>query len=1015
MKKLFCLISLLALLVSGCSEEEMLRNGTSASGARVFTTSFENDESRTYLENGLYSRWTEGDRISLFDGSNLNLEYKFDGKTGDNGGTFSMVYKPEATGSTLNTNYAIYPYSKDIKISKDGLISTILPSEQHYAENSYGLGDNTMVAVTHNVYDMFLKFKNVGGSLKFKFYGDEVTIKSITLKGNNGEKLAGKASIVSGYDTTPTITMDEEATQLLTLNCGAGVRVGATEKTATEFWFVLPPTTFTKGFTITITDTNDGIFTKTTEKVIEIKRNTVQPLSAVKVETVIDWEAIYAMERAALIELYNATDGNNWINKNNWCSERPLNEWTGVSINKDGRVERLSFNFNNMKGAIPECIGKLAMLKSLDMYGCGIIGPLPESLADCKNFQSLELGNNPLTGAVIPEYWGQHMEKLEYLGIYNTDLGGELPKSIGGMKSLKNLFIPSNRITGTIPESIGGLTQLEELKLSGNLLTGSIPESMANLSNLKNFALHSNQFNGTIPKAFQETETWKNFWPDILDNNEFDISNVRFYGPSFKDVKTLDGQTISDDIYTKNKLTILCTWLEWAGTEYLDALKEMYAKYKDMGLEIICYSKERDINVIKDFMQKNSVEWTTFSVEENKDKFLLKNTFYPFANIIAPNGEIINTSVYSSIEEHFPKDLFIELEYDKYESTDYSKDGEVKKLQTATKGNGIDIILMGDAFCDREISDGTYDRVMNTAIEKFFEVEPYKSFRDHFNVYSVTTVSKHGIYGEHYGKKYEKYSESALDTYHLLGTSRTGGDDDKVLAYANKTGINNLSNSVIIVILNSPEYGGTCYMYTPFPDEIAFDWGQGLSISFFPMGENDEDLGQVLNHEAGGHGFAKLADEYAYQSNGAIPSEEIQNYKLEAKFGWWKNVDFTNELNQIKWYHFLRDDRYNKEGLWAYEGACTYWTGVWRPTEYSIMRYNTGGYNAPSREAIYYRIHKLAYGADWQYDFEKFVEYDAINRKSSKAAKVRNYVEKPRDFIPLHPPVIKRYPTRYMK
>ena len=105
MKNLFCLISLLALLVSGCSEEEMLRNGTSASGeGRTFTTSFEKIESRTYLENGLYSRWTEGDRISLFDGSNLNLEYKFDGKTGDNGGTFSMVYKPEATGSTLNTN-----------------------------------------------------------------------------------------------------------------------------------------------------------------------------------------------------------------------------------------------------------------------------------------------------------------------------------------------------------------------------------------------------------------------------------------------------------------------------------------------------------------------------------------------------------------------------------------------------------------------------------------------------------------------------------------------------------------------------------------------------------------------------------------------------------------------------------------------------------------------------------------------------------------------------------------------
>jgi len=717
-------------------------------------------------------------------------------------------------------------------------------------------------------------------------------------------------------------------------------------------------------------------------------------------------------ERNTLIAFYKALNGDNWKTKNNWCSDRPLNEWSDVRVNEDGYVVELSFNYNNMQGSIPKCIGQLSHLKKLDMYGCGIVGPLPDELADCKHLQSIELGNNPLTGAVIPEYWGKHMQKLEYLGIYNTELGGELPRSIGGMKSLKNLFLASNKITGTIPESIGQLPVIEELRLSGNNLTGSIPESMVNLPKLKDFSLHSNNFQGSIPKAFQQTDNWKNFWPNILDNNEFDISNVRFYGPSFKDVKTLDGKTISDDIYSKNKLTILCTWLEWGGTEYLDALKEMYAKYKDMGLEIICYSKERDINVIKDFMQKNSIEWTTFSVEENKDKFLLKNTYYPFANIIAPNGEIIDTSVYNSIEYQFPKDLFIELEYDKYESTDYSKDGEVKKLQTATKGNGIDIILMGDAFSDRQIADGTYDRVMNTAMEKFFVEEPYKSFRDHFNVYRVTTVSKHDIYGELYGQKYKKYSESALDCFWGVG-SFVGGDDFKVQDYAEKTGIDNFYNSTIIVIMNSAEYAGTCYMFEPMPEDISTDWGNGQSIAYFPMGENDETLGQVLSHEAGGHGFAKLGDEYAYQEYGAIPSDELQSHKEASQFGWWKNVDFTDNPTQVKWYHFLRDNRYDKDGLGVYEGGLTYWTGVWRATENSIMRYNTGGFNAPSREAIYYRIHKMAYGADWQYDYEKFVEYDAINRKES--ARSVNYVEVPKNFKPLHAPIIKRYTKKHGK
>ena len=81
----------------------------------------------------------------------------------------------------------------------------------------------------------------------------------------------------------------------------------------------------------------------------------------------------------------------------------------------------------------------------------------------------------------------------------------------------------------------------------------------------------------------------------------------------------------------------------------------------------------------------------------------------------------------------------------------------------------------------------------------------------------------------------------------------------------------------------------------------------------------------------------------------------------------------------------------------SFEGGLTYWSGVWRPTEDSIMRYNTGCFNAQSREAIYYRIHKLAYGDSWEYDYEEFVEYDAVNRSSSSAPQKsrRNYVERP--------------------
>ena len=283
MKQVLFFVLLLAMLVSGCSQEEMLRNGTFASEeSRIFITSFEKNESRTYVENGCLSRWTKGDFISLFVGNTLNCQYLFDGETGDSGGKFFMFGKPEGKGTSLNTNYAVYPYDKDMTISNDGVLAVTLPSEQSYAENSYGLGDNTMVAVTENADDTFLNFKNVGGSIKLQLYGDDITVKSIILMGNNGEKIAGKATLTAAYDKTPVVSMAEDATTFITLDCGKeGVKIGTSEEEATAFWITVPPTTFEKGITITVKDV-DKSFVKTTDKQLVIKRNVVTPMVPVR-------------------------------------------------------------------------------------------------------------------------------------------------------------------------------------------------------------------------------------------------------------------------------------------------------------------------------------------------------------------------------------------------------------------------------------------------------------------------------------------------------------------------------------------------------------------------------------------------------------------------------------------------------------------------------------------------------------------------------------------------------------
>ena len=213
-----------------------------------------------------------------------------------------------------------------------------------------------------------------------------------------------------------------------------------------------------------------------------------------------------------------------------------------------------------------------------------------------------------------------------------------------------------------------------------------------------------------------------------------------------------------------------------------------------------------------------------------------------------------------------------------------------------------------------------------------------------------------------------------------------------------------MDDALIIVLMNKDSYAGGCYIY----DAPGGDYGRGTSIAYLPVNSNPETFRSIVLHEAGGHGFAKLADEYSYEDSGSVTLEIKNATKANEQFGWWQNIDFTNNNTQVKWSTFISDSRYANENIGCYEGGLTYRSGVWHPTQESIMNQNTGGFNAPSRYAIWYRINKLAYGESWNGTYEDFVEYDAINRTPSAVAKRaqsrRNYVEKP--LPQLAPPVV---------
>ena len=221
-------------------------------------------------------------------------------------------------------------------------------------------------------------------------------------------------------------------------------------------------------------------------------------------------------DRVALIALYNATDGPNWVSKTNWLSDQRLGEWYGVTTDGSGRVTRLDLNTNRLIGEIPPELGSLPNLQWLDLsnhgYACGeqgcdpsspsanrLSGEMPAELGDLTNLRRLDLTANQLSGE-IPSEPGR-LANLEYLGLTGNPLRGEIPPELGSLTSLETLELSFNRLSGEMPAELGDLANLRSLDLSANQLRGEIPLELGHLASLQWLWLHNNQLSGEIPPA----------------------------------------------------------------------------------------------------------------------------------------------------------------------------------------------------------------------------------------------------------------------------------------------------------------------------------------------------------------------------------------------------------------------------------------------------------------------------------------------------------------------------------
>ena len=293
-----------------------------------------------------------------------------------------------------------------------------------------------------------------------------------------------------------------------------------------------------------------------------------------------------------------------------------------------------------------------------------------------------------------------------------------------------------------------------------------------------------------------------------------------------------------------------------------------------------------------------------------------------------------------------------------YTSSDYSRDGEVVALQSASVGRGVNFILLGDGFLDRDMDpDGKYEKRMRSAMEALFAYEPYRSERARFNVYTVKVVSANEQYNTEPSDRRLTYDDG----------SDIGFRSSVAIQYALKAPNATGQPVKVAVLCNSSARVGRSYC-------LRWTDGRACCIVFDPNTN-------VLVHELCGHGFGDLWDEYSEKSETFTDHESLDRDWVQREWG--ANADWRNDPATVRWAHLIADSRYASEGLGIFEGAKTYAKGIYRPTNNSMMRHNNCPFNAPSREQIWKNIMKWSVGSGWKYDYETFVAADEAGRQQA--------------------------------
>ena len=359
-----------------------------------------------------------------------------------------------------------------------------------------------------------------------------------------------------------------------------------------------------------------------------------------------------------------------------------------------------------------------------------------------------------------------------------------------------------------------------------------------------------------------------------------------------------------------------------------------------------------------DWEIQSKPDWVSLSQETGSKKTELTLTFHQKGQ--GEGGSVREGEIIFKLKD---KDYTSKCSVTQYDYT-YGED-EVVTLQTASRGKGINLVFLGDGFNAADISAGEYMKTMQEQMERFFDIEPYRTYRDYFNVYTAIAVSPESGIGTVNTIRYTRFET----TY--TGGVGLRGDYDAIFEYAMRMPTvdkSNLNQTLIVMTPNSTDYGGICQM-----------WDDGSAIAFCPLSDYGYPLDSrgVIQHEAGGHGFGKLGDEYIYHNEfidfcQCTCCPHVYEFNYAKSLGWYENLSLTGKMNEVPWAHLIFDERYS-DVVDIFEGGFMHNRGVYRSEANSCMNNDIPYYSAISREAIVKRI--MEYAGE-EYSFEKFVEND---------------------------------------